>query len=286
MNVPEIVTNLVIEGLKQGKIAWHKTWVTNGNLKNFISNHQYTGINTLLLNLNMMSSKWNYPLFASFKQITEKGYKINDGAKGNLVVFTKNVSFTKASTNNDGEEELTEKTLHLLRYYYVFNIEQTNAPIDKFVTLDKTEIVPIDKAESLLNSLNPHIVYGTDEACYSPRLDIINLPSINQFKKANEFYNVAFHELTHWTGHETRLNRIDIARYGSDKYAKEELIAEIGSNMACFECGLESSLTNNSQAYINGWLSVLKNDSKFIISAASQAQKAFNFMTQKTMVPV
>jgi antirestriction protein ArdC len=286
MNVPEIVTNLVIDGLKHGKIAWQKTWVTNGTLKNFISNHKYTGINTLLLNLNMMSNKWTNPLFASFKQITENGYKVNDGAKGNLVVFTKNVSVTKSSTNDNGEEELTEKTLHLLRYYYVFNIEQTNAPIDKYVTIEKSELLPVDKAETLLNNLNPNIVYGTDEACYSPTFDIINLPSLNQFKKVNEFYNVAFHELTHWTGHETRLNRIDMTRYGSDKYAKEELVAEIGSNMACFECGLEATITNNSQAYINGWLEVLKNDSKFIISAASQAQKAFNFLTQKTPVTV
>ena len=119
-----------------------------------------------------------------------------------------------------------------------------------------------------------------NEAFYQPSTDRIVLPLMKQFKETAEYYSTTFHEMVHSTGHEKRLNRLDApAHFGSEDYSKEELIAEIGSSVLVHHCGLEtpSSFRNNT-GYIQNWLSVLKNDKRFIVSAAGKAEKAVNLI--------
>ena len=127
----------------------------------------------------------------------------------------------------------------------------------------------------------PLIEHEEQRAFYRPSDDKINMPETDSFFSDEEYYSTLFHELTHSTGHESRLNRMDsmkIAAFGSNSYSKEELCAEMGSAMLCGTCGIENETIENQSAYIKGWLSELRSDKKFLIQAAAQAQKAADFI--------
>jgi antirestriction protein ArdC len=226
--------------------------------------------------LSAMSQGFKYPLFATFNQILGDGGRVTKGSKATTIVFTKKML---VGDKKEAEDSVDVKQIFMLRYYNVFNIEQTDLDIDKYIQTNTIEEHPA--AESLLRAKHPTIKYGGDRAFYSPHTDFIQLPVSGDFNSRDDYYNTAFHELTHWTGHKSRMDRIDLDSFRQhDNYSKEELVAEIGANMLSFETGLSNFVPKNSQAYINGWLSKLNNDSNLIISAASQAQKAFDFLTK------
>ena len=130
----------------------------------------------------------------------------------------------------------------------------------------------------------PDIKYGGNRACYSPQLDYIQLPPKETFHSLEEFYSTAFHELSHATGHTSRLARksiTDTAYFGSHSYSQEELVAEFGASMLCAVASIEQSTIENSAAYIQGWLKVLKNDKKCLVLAAAQAQRAADFILNR-----
>ena len=174
-----------------------------------------------------------------------------------------------------GEIHKAIKRRFMLRYYTVFNIEQTDLEIEKYVTL--AEHKPSMTAEELLHRREPSITHGGGRACYSPIEDKISLPAPETFRSPDEYYRTGYHELTHWTGHKSRLDRLEPAWHGSETYSLEELVAEIGSNMLAYEAGIAQDVSDNSQAYINHWLKVLRGDSKAIIKASGRAQKAYDF---------
>jgi antirestriction protein ArdC len=132
--------------------------------------------------------------------------------------------------------------------------------------------------------LRPAIKYGGDRACYSPTLDQIKLPKRNAFKSPEEFYCTAFHELAHASGHSSRLGRkgvLEPSYFGSHDYSQEELVAEFGASMLCGFAGIEQQTLDNSAAYIQGWLKVLRGDKKLAIIAAGQAQLAADYILNR-----
>ena len=280
--VSEMVTAQVIKGLKEGNIAWHKSWISNASgYQNFHSGHQYSGVNTLLLNLACIRNKWEYPLFASFKQINNFGGKVNKNEYGTTIVFAKRIE-VQDKNNPDQKRQIS-----LLKNWTVFNLNQTSLdPKDRRIAkLIKTETLkPFDiiaNAEAVIENSQASIKFGGDVASYSQKSDIINLPDRNSFDSERDYYNTAFHELVHWTGHASRLDRLTPTSFGSDEYSQEELVAEIGSNMVAFTIGMTEEITRNSQAYVNHWLSVLQtNNPNFIIQASSKAEKASILLTQ------
>lgn len=269
MKVAEIVTEKVIEGLKKGDIPWQKPWLTC-EVKNFSSNRKYTGINTLLLALSCEANGYKFPYFATYNQITALGGEVAKGSHSTLVVFTKNIEVKN-------EEDVAEKTIHLLRYYNVFNLSQTNLDQEKYAPTRDNEMLP--EPHDLLMKKQPAIKHGGNRAYFDILGDYIQLPSMDIFTTSEDYYRTAYHELTHWTGHDSRLKRIDARTFHKEEYSHEELVAEIGANMLSYHAGFEP-VTNSSQAYINAWLSRLNNDSTFIITAASRAQKAYSFLTE------
>ena len=281
-SVYEMVTERIIEQLEQGVIPWEKPWTgIRSGAYNRISKKSYS-----LLNQMLLQHKDEY---ATFKQWQDLGGHVRKGEKSEIVVFWKIQPIEEEK--EDGTKEV--KQIPLLRYFNVFHISQVDGvePLSKDAL---NEIEPIEKAESILYSywtkenITVEHVAG-DKAYYSPSLDMIHLPLFEQFISANEYYSTAFHESIHSTMKESRCDRAEdrkgkLVAFGSNEYSKEELVAEIGSASLMNIIGIETNKSfRNSSAYIQNWLSVLKNDVKFIVSASSKAEKAVDYILGETL---
>ena len=170
-----------------------------------------------------------------------------------------------------------------MRYYTVFNLEQCEG----ITSPDPVrEINPLEQCETIVNSMpNPPGFTQEARACYWPSTDTVGMPARSAFHAAEEYYSTLFHEITHSTGHPSRVGREGIMNhnpFGSEDYSKEELIAEMGATMLCGVAGIESRTLGNSAAYLQTWINKLKSDSRLIVSAASQAQKAADYVLGKT----
>ncbi len=174
------------------------------------------------------------------------------------------------------------------RYFNVFHISQVDG-VEPLPEEKLHDIEPIEKADQVLNDYwtreNITVEHkASDDAYYSPRRDLIRLPLFEQFTDANEYYSTAFHESVHSTMKESRCNRAEdrkgkLVAFGSEEYSKEELVAEIGSASLLNIIGIETNKSfRNSSAYIQGWLSKLRNDVKFIVSASNKAEKAVKYI--------
>ncbi len=275
MDVYKMVTERIIEQLEQGYIPWKKPWLTfNQGAFNRVSKKPYSILNQMLLGREGE--------YATFKQWQKLGGKIKKGAKSDVVVFWKMVDM---STSEDGV--VSVKQIPFLRYYNVFHISEVEGvePLETKQKLFDTE--PIEEAEKLFREYTERenikvILSKQNRAFYSPSNDSITLPLIEQFERAEEFYSTAFHEATHSTLKASRCDREEENKnsyFGNEDYTKEELVAEIGSSAIINALGLETEGTfKNNSAYIQGWLKVLKNDKKFIVSASSKAEKAVKYI--------
>jgi antirestriction protein ArdC len=275
-NVYEIVTNQIIEQLESGEVPWRKPWSSELPC-NLVSQKPYRGLNVFMLATSGYESKY----WLTFNQATRLGGKVKQGSKSHLVTFW-----------NVGEEKLNAKTgklqkPFLLRYYRVFNLTQTEGidlPRAVFERNKRNEFEAIEAAESLAESMpNPPAFEASDAAWYSPRKDAIGMPGRSAFHSPAEYYSTLFHELTHSTGHASRLQREAFdnpTQFGSESYSKEELIAEMGAAYLCGLSGIEHQTLNNSAAYLRNWIQRLKGDSKLILSAASMAQKTADYISR------
>ena len=266
--VYEIITNRIIEGL-QTKKTWLKGWISQMP-KNAITKKTYSGINLLLLSLNDYSS----PYFLTYKQARQlKGY-VKQGEKATIIIYWK----IKETEKNLENGEIKKEAVPILRYYKVFNLKQCEG-IE--IKENKEEFNPVEKCEDIISNYKdkPEIKQG--QPCYINSLDLIRIPNKNDFLSKEEYYSALFHELTHSTGNEKRLNREGVAKavnFGSDKYSKEELIAELGNAFLCATGGIANKVIDNQQAYINNWIDVFRKDKKILIQASRQAQRSTDYI--------
>ncbi len=249
--VYSIITDTIIKKLEEGTVPWHMPWSSDGP-RNLISGKAYRGINVFLLgSLGYMSPYW-----LTFKQAQSLGGHVNKGEKSVPVVFWK--TWSQMETDSDtGKHEKVSR--FVLRYYRVFNLEQCTLPAEEIPQADPTlkSFDPIPKAESVVTAMPnaPEITHQSHRACYSPILDIVNMPKAESFDAPENYYSTLFHELTHSTGHGSRLDRkgiTDPVRFGSHDYSKEELVAEMGAAFLSGHCGIEDRILDNSAAYIQG----------------------------------
>jgi antirestriction protein ArdC len=275
-NIYQIVTDKIIEKLEQGTIPWQKTWKTEVP-RNFVTNNPYRGINTLLLGLQDFNSHY----WLTFKQVKELSGWVKKGSTSTMVVFWKPVVLRPENISEDTDSD----TYFLLRYYNVFNLEQVELPDE---ILNKRECNPTNS--KILNAENIISGYPTPPAIvtnstipnprYLPRIDRIEIQPIGNFHSSDNYYASLYHELIHSTGSANRLNRkgiVDTIKFGTEQYGKEELIAEVGASFLCSMSGIENTIDNQS-SYIQNWLQVLQNDKRLILIAASQAQKAVDWI--------
>lgn len=303
MNTQDIynrITNTIIELLEEHKESnYSQSWYNiSGDVfaKNIVSNHVYSGINQLMLNYIKRKNNYAFNRWLTFKQLSSYGAKIKKGSKAALVVY-KSAIYLDAETeknitkqveylllNNKSIEHLNIKKIGYLKQFNVFNlscVEGLPEEFYKIAELEKlTEFERDERAENLINSTQANIVFSAqNEAYYNPGEDKIYMPLAKQFVSKEAFYNVIFHELAHFVGAKNRLGRDLSGAFLSKLYAFEELICEISSAYVCAVLGYESRITDNVE-YIDSWLKVMKNDKQFIIQAASQAQKASDYILE------
>lgn len=277
-NVYEIITERILEKLEQGTIPWQRPWSGGGCPTNLVSGKAYRGVNIWLLGCQDFAS----PYWVTYKQAKALGGQVKKGQRGTPCIFWK---FLTHDTENSKTGETETKQIPLIRYYSVFNaVEQCDGLKHKRLETQAEEPAPfnpIEAAETIVASYPdaPSISQdGRGSAYYRPATDSIHMPERQSFDSEEHYYATLFHEMTHSTGHESRLARPGLSnpiRYGSHEYSQEELCAEMGSAFLLAQAGIDSdSLTNNSASYIASWLKALKNDPKLVVLAAAQAQKA------------
>jgi antirestriction protein ArdC len=271
MNVYEIVTSEILKQLEAGVIPWHKSWTTKAPT-NLITQKPYNGINVFLLSMLGYPSQY----WLSYNQCAKLGGTIRKGERASMIVYW-----------NVGQKKLDVKTgkmrtPFILRYYRVFNLSQTEGIQHKLAIENKVPVPDIAECEKLVTDMpNAPKIETSDAAWYRPSSDTVGVPDKTAFKSSEEYYSTLFHELTHSTGHKTRLNREGVDKlpsFGSESYSKEELIAEMGSAMLCGITGISPAVIKNSASYLKHWIDVLRGDSKLLVSAASQAQKASDYI--------
>jgi len=272
------VTAKIVTALEAGTPPWRRPWrddLTNsGAAANASSGLRYRGVNALLLGLAGYESRW----WATYAQVQALGGRVRRGEHGTRIVFYRHVE-KEAAFTADGEDVID--TFPLLKTYSVFNAGQVDG-LDEFQARprDATKFVDFGPAEAVLAATGADIRYGGSKAVYFAGDDHIHLPEPEAFTAPHEFYATAFHELIHWTGHATRLDRLaKNARFGSTAYAREELVAEIGCCFLSAEVGVPQSgdLTNHA-AYLHSWLSILGADPTAVFTAAGQASAAADFL--------
>lgn len=274
-NIYQEVTDRIIAEMEKGIIPWQKPWdgAAEGAY-NRVTKKPYSFVNQLLL--------IHDDAYLTFKQAKALGGNVKKGAKSEMVVFWKwNI---KEVEQPDGTKKV--ERWPVLKYYNVFWIGDCEG-IEP-LTAEPRNNDPIDAAEQILrgyiNRDDAPKYYDSDpsnRAYYRPSTDEVVVPMINQYEAVEEYYSTAFHELTHSTGHSSRLDRglMKHACFGSEEYSKEELVAEIGAAMLVKKAGIETTKSfRNSTAYIQNWLSALKNDNRLIIQAAGKAEKAVQFI--------
>jgi antirestriction protein ArdC len=279
--VYEIINSRIMELLQQGTVPWRKPWNAQSNYpKNLITKKDYRGINHFLLSC----MPYNSPYWMTFKQVVERGGHVLKGSKSSPVIFWK---WLDRQDTDDPERAVSNNgKIPLLRYYSVFNLEQTEGIKAPEPVEAVNEFSPIQRAELIIEGMpmKPEIKYGGNRAYYSVSLDYVQLPNQHSFDSAEEYYTTCFHELTHATGHVNRLGRKSILEpsyFGSHEYSKEELVAEMGASFLSGICGIEQKTIVNSAAYIRGWLRELKNDKTLLIHAAALGQKASEFILDR-----
>jgi len=270
--VYEVITNRIIEKLEQGTVPWHQPW-SSELPKNLLSKKEYRGINVFLLG----SQSYANPYWLTFKQARQLGGYLRKGERSTPVVFWK---WYERDQVNDENGELETVSSPILRYYSVFNVEQCEELDGKIPPLEtNNSFSPIEKAEQIAENMphSPQITHAEARAYYRPFADMVNMPQPELFQSSEEYYSTLFHELTHSTGHPSRLNRFDTQdsiTFGSRDYSQEELVAEMGAAFLCGHCAIDNRTIDNLAAYISGWLRKLRNDKRLVIYAGAQAQNA------------
>lgn len=291
-DVHQIVTDRIVSQLEQGNIPWYKPWKGNSTLQlpyNIVSKNHYNGINNLLLWCTAHEKNFESPEWATFKQWSEKEELIRKGEKGTMVVY-----YDFLEKEVEGQEELQK--IPFLKTYYVFNRCQLESYTGEAVG-QNSDIEPlvsrVHAVDAFVENTKAIIRHGGSQAFFSPKEDYIQMPFQQSFidtpacSATEGYYSTLMHELVHWSGAEKRLNRFKDSKeaalsYG-DRYAREELVAELGAAFLCAEFGINTIEKTNHAAYISSWLEALKNDKGLIIPAANQASKAVRYL--KDMKP-
>lgn len=277
IDVYQIITDRIIELLEKGIVPWQQPW-KNGQLPmNLVSKRPYKGINVWLLS----SMNYEYNAWLTFEQLKKLGGSVLRGEHGTIICFWKTV---KKDEDVEEEEQQSKKSHSVLKYYKVFNVAQCGGiSEDMLPKIEAYDHDPMLECEAIVAGMpkSPAIRVKNQKAFYHPAEDYINMPKKKSFITPETYYSTLFHELIHATGHASRLGRKSITElheFGDEEYSKEELVAEIGGCYLSNFAGILEKNIGASTSYIDGWLKQLKNDKRFIVFAAAQAQRAADYI--------
>lgn len=293
----QTVTNTIIQLLETQLEKWDQPWIAfgadNDYARNAQTNTYYKGINQFLLSFVLLGMGYTKNTWLTFKQVEALGGHVIKGEKSSPVIFYKTGYVDKDNAFHSGEQvekmpaqaqsEKGLKKVPILRLYHLFNVCQTEGLAPSFYEVNPSEplqdMEKDDRAEALMKATmaSIEIVQG-NRAFYDPIADNIRVPLREQFRGQSEhFYATVLHELCHWTGHPSRLNRDLSGVLGDTAYGREELIGELGAAFTCAALGFSKTMTQNA-AYIKSWLAILKEDNKAVVRASFQAQKAADYI--------
>lgn len=271
--IAKLVTDQFLSMLENGEVngKWSPCWNRMAGLPyNAVTRRHYNGINVILLWAAQNQHGFSSPQWATYKTWKEAGAQVKKGAKSQMIVFWNIIK----KTDSGG----SESTFPILRYYNVFNADQVegwnviDAPAAEF---DRNA-----ECERIISDTGAIIRHGGDRACFIPSIDEIHLPQFETFHHAEGYYATAFHELAHWTGHKSRLDRDLSGRFGSHAYGMEELVAELSAAFTCANLGFESHTRDSHLKYIKSWIAAIKEDNYAVITAASKAEKATRYILE------
>lgn len=285
-DVHQEITNRIVDAIETAgefRLPWIRA--QGGNFArpvNVSSGNPYNGINIISLWVSAMAAAFPSNIWGTYRQWQEKGCQVRKGEKSSLVVFYKTIAYDETDPDT-GEAGQSERMI--ARASRVFNAAQVEGDVLPVEDLPATPAFdPIARAEAFAAATGAQITEGGDRACYVPELDMIHMPDRRRFvgtkttTAAEGFYSTLCHELVHWSGAKTRLDRDMSARFATEHYAMEELVAELGAAFLCSDLGISQEPRTDHAAYIANWLTVLRNDRKAIFTAASQASKAANYL--------
>lgn len=278
------ITDKIVADLEQGVRPWHRPWnaehlagkITRPLRHNGIA---YQGINVVVLWCAAEAKGYACPFWLTFKQALALGGNVRKGERGELVVYADRI--TRTETDDKGEE--TERSIPFMKGYTVFNAEQCENLPAHFTAATAAPALPlaqrIETADRFFAAIRAVIRHGGNRAYYAEGPDYVQMPPFETFRDAESYAATLAHELTHWTKHPARLARdMGRVRWGDEGYAREELVAELGSAFLCADLGITPAVREDHAAYIASWLAVLKNDKRFIFSAAGHAQRAADYL--------
>jgi antirestriction protein ArdC len=277
--IREHVTRKIVTALQAGTAPWRRPWITDrtnaGPPANAVSECLYRRLNSALLGMAGYESRW----WATYTQVQALGLRVRRGERATRIAFWKRVE--RPVANRAGVEAV--EAYPLLKSYFVFNLQQCEGPgVERFLPVPRTpEVEDFGPAEYAVEATGADIRHGGDRACYQPGGDYILMPRKEQFEGTAAYYDMLAHELIHWTGHESRLDRRKrIARFGDEAYAVEELVASLGAAFLCTEVGVPQSASklDNTAAYLSSWIDVLQRDTAAIFTAAGQASRAVDYI--------
>lgn len=277
------VTHAIIADLEAGVRPWTKPWSCSARSGSVsrplrVGGQPYTGVNVLLLWSEALGQGFSSPTWMTFRQAVALGAQVRRGEHGATVVYANRLR----RSVSDGQGNEVERSIPFLKAYTVFNVEQIDGLPAEHQSPGPAPLPAtrrIDHAHAFFEATGARIRYGGDQAYYAPGPDHIQMPVEASFPDIVDFYATLAHEAVHWTSPPSRLNRdFGRKRWGDQAYAREELVAELGAAFLCADLGLELTPRRDHADYIGDWLEVLRNDQRFVFSAAAFAQKACDYL--------
>jgi antirestriction protein ArdC len=274
------ITDRITAALEAGTRPWQRPWnpaKTGGPAMpvNGATGRRYHGINVLVLGMSRLAFLHADPRWCSYKQAADRGWQVRGGEKGTTVFFYKKITVDAPDEAGDNEE--SQKSIPVLRAYTVFNASQIDGiPPYTPPSLEEAPWRHPEATDIILRNSKVEIRIGGDRAFYSPSTDHIQLPPESSFVSAEAWSSCALHELSHASGAPHRLNRDLVGRFGSEKYSREELRAELSSVFLGTELGLPTDIPNHA-SYLSSWIRCLKNDKREIFRAAADAQRIADY---------
>jgi len=275
------VTDRIIAELEQGHLPWVQPWdrarACAGLPRNAGTGRAYSGINILILWAAVIKRGYGGQAWLTYRQCEALGGHVRKGETGTTVCYADRFTprAEKERASSDGYEA---RQVAFLKRFTVFHVDQCEGLPEQLPgivePLPEREIIP--HAEPLIEATGADIRIGGDRAFYAPAADFVAVPFQQLYHHQIDWYRTVFHELGHWTGHPSRLDRDQSGRFGDAFYAREELVAEMASAFVCAALSIQPTVRHSD--YIASWLEVLREDSHAIFRAASQASKAANLL--------
>ena len=279
----QLIADQLLALLQQGTVPWSRGWATTPYC-NAYSGHRYSGLNPVLAEVSVMTRGYASTLFVGFNQAKDMGLKMIKGSKATWL----RLGGTGKAEEVDPETGKTkEKYYGFQKWIAVYNLDcftDEDAPVKCAELIDRYRGEPnneprIDEVERLIAAQQAEIVFGGNRACYSPKRDQIHLPTYESFSTPEAYYATAIHELSHRTGHESRLARDLSSKKGSSSYAFEELIADMSAAFVCSVLGIQPDLEHHA-SYLASWMELIADDKQAFFRAYSMAQAAADLLLE------